>query len=452
MLSDVRSVCKKAGEAFLNLSPLGPDVRDAALEAMARALDRGAEEIMAANQEDCSDAEAAVTAGGMSQAVFKRLALDTNKMQSMVDNVRAVRNLDDPVGVCDYACRLDEGLVLRRVTCPLGVIAAIFEARPDAVPQIASLCLKSGNAVILKGGKEALRTNRVTARLLDEAAVSAGIPPGALQLLEAREEVRELLSMDELVDLIIPRGSNAFVRYIRDHTRTPVLGHADGICHLYVDRAVERSDSFQAAIAIVLDAKTNYPAACNSIETMLVHEEVATEFLPPMISALKEADVEVRGCTKSRQVVPHVVPVTDEDWDTEYLDWVLSVRVVANLAEAIRHINQHGSKHTDGIVTEDPEAAEKFLSGVDAASVLWNASTRFADGYRYGLGAEVGISTEKLHARGPVGLEGLVTYKYQVVGTDHRVSDYMGENARPFQHTSLSEDIDIFSQELRASR
>lgn len=445
-MSEVRLICEKAREAFLSFSSLGLDVRNVALEAMAEALDRGAKELLAANQEDCRDAEEAVSSGNMSHAVFKRLSLDINKLQSMVDNLHAVRELDNPLGSCDYACRLDDGLVLRRVTCPLGVVAAIFEARPDAISQIASLCIKSGNAVILKGGKEALRTNRTTARLLKEAVALAGVPSDALQLLEAREEVRDLLDMDDLVDLIVPRGGNAFVRYIRENTRTPVLGHADGICHLYVDRAVDRFESFQTAIAIVLDAKTNYPAACNSVETILVHEEVAMDFLPLMISALGKADVEVRGCSKTCQIVSDLVPATDDDWDTEFLDLIVSVRIVTDLTDAVGHINQHGSKHTDGIITEDKITAERFLNGVDASSVLWNASTRFADGYRYGLGAEVGISTEKLHARGPVGLEGLVTYKYQVVGSGHCVNDYMGENARAFQHAPLSKDTDIFSQ------
>ncbi|MEE8110659.1 MAG: glutamate-5-semialdehyde dehydrogenase, partial [bacterium] len=393
----------------MTLAPIGPEVRDAALDAMAEALERGAGEILEANREDCAEAEAAVRAGEMTQALYGRLALDESKAAGMAESVRAVRRQADPVGRSDYACRLDEGLVIRRVTCPLGVIAAVFEARPDAVPQIASLCLKSGNAVILKGGKEALRTNRVTARLLAGAAESRGIPEGALQILEGREEVKALLEVEGLVDLIIPRGSNAFVRYIRQNTQTPVLGHADGICHLYVDRAAD----LKMGVDLVIDAKTNYPAACNTIETLLVHEDAAADFLPEAVRALRDAGVEVRGCEKARAVVADVAPASEEDWDTEYLDLILSIRVVPDLAEAVRHVNRHGSNHTDAIVTEDPAAAEAFLSGVDSASVLWNASTRFADGYRYGLGAEVGISTEKLHARGPVGLEGLVTYKYQ---------------------------------------
>jgi glutamate-5-semialdehyde dehydrogenase len=446
-VSGVREVCEKAREAYLALAQLDSEVRDAALDSMANAIEQGAAEVLAANREDCAEAEKDVQSGDMTQAVFKRLALDDSKVAGMAENVRAVRRQTDPIGRSDYARKLDEGLLLRRVTCPLGVIAAIFEARPDAVPQIASLCLKSGNAVILKGGKEALRTNRVTARLLSEAVDSCGIPAGSIQLLEAREEVKELLGIEGLVDLIIPRGSNAFVRYIRENTRTPVLGHADGICHLYVDRSAD----VKMAADLTVDAKTNYPAACNTVETLLVHQDAAAGFLPEIVRALREVGVEVRGCEKTRAIVPDVVPASEEDWDTEYLDLILSVRTVQNLAEAIRHVNRHGSKHTDGIVTEDAGAAEAFVSGVDAASVLWNASTRFADGYRYGLGAEVGISTEKLHARGPVGLEGLVTYKYQVVGAGHRVSDYMGKDARSFLHEPLSADRDLFSQEVRES-
>lgn len=447
-MSTVREICERAWEAFLKLAPMGAEVRDAALDAMAEAIERGAGEILEANRQDRAQAEAAVRAGEMTRALFDRLALDEAKMAAMAEGVRAVRRQADPVGRSDYVCRLDEGLLLRRVACPLGVIAAIFEARPDAVPQIASLCLKSGNAVILKGGKEALRTHRVTARLLAEAAESRGVPAGALQLLGAREEVRELLGIEGWVDLIIPRGSNAFVRYIRENTRTPVLGHADGICHLYVDRAAD----LKMAVALTLDAKTNYPAACNAIETLLVHEAAAADFLPSVVGALRDAGVEVRGCERTRAVVADVTEASEKDWDTEFLDLILSIRVVPDLAEAVRHINRHGSRHTDAIVTEDPAAAETFFAGVDSASVLWNASTRFADGYRYGLGAEVGISTDKLHARGPVGLEGLVTYKYQVVGAGHRTADYMGKNARPFLHQRLPADTDILSQEVRDAR
>ena len=451
-MSTVLEICRRAQEAFLGLSVLGAEVRDAALSAMAEAIEHDAAEILEANREDSAEAERAVQSGGMTRALFKRLVLDEAKIISMAENVWAVRRQTDPVGRVDYACRLDEGLVLRRVTCPLGVIAAIFEARPDAVPQIASLCLKSGNAVILKGGREAVRTNRVTVRLLARAAESSGIPTGALQILEDREEVKELLGLDGLVDLIIPRGSNAFVRYIRENTRTPVLGHADGICHLYVDRAVDRSAGCKSAVAILLDAKTNYPAACNTVETLLVHEAAAADFLPEAVRALRDAGVEVRGCAKTRAVVQGVTLASEEDWDAEYLDLILSIRVVSDLEEAVRHINLHGSRHTDGILTEEPAAAEAFLSGVDAASVLWNASTRFADGYRYGLGAEVGISTDKLHARGPVGLEGLVTYKYQVAGAGHRAGDYMGKDARPFLHEPLPADIDLFSYGPRRLR
>ncbi|MFQ5916169.1 MAG: glutamate-5-semialdehyde dehydrogenase [Nitrospinota bacterium] len=444
-VSSVREVCEKARGAFLSLAVVEAGVRDAALDTMAEAIERRAGEILRANREDCKEAEAAVRSGELTQALLKRLGLDEAKVAAMAENVRAVRRQPDPIGRSDYACRLDEGLVLRRVTCPLGVVAAVFEARPDALPQIASLCLKSANAVILKGGKEAILTNRVTARLLADAAESRGIPPCALQLLEAREEVKELLGVEGLVDLIVPRGSNDFIRYIRRNTRTPVLGHADGICHLYVDRTAD----VKMAVELAVDAKTNYPAACNTIETLLVHEGVAAEVLPAVVRALREAGVEVRGCEKTRSVVSDALPASEEDWDTEYLDLILSIRIVPDLAEAIGHVNRHGSKHTDAIVTEDPAAAQAFLEGVDSASVLWNASTRFADGYRYGLGAEVGISTEKVHARGPVGLEGLVTYKYQVVGAGQRVADYMGKDARPFLHQPLPTDVDLFSHEVR---
>ena len=300
--------------------------------------------------------------------------------------------------------------------------------------QIASLCLKSGNAAILKGGREAAHTNRLMTELLNDAASTvAEAPADALQLVEAREDVQALLSRDDAVDLVIPRGSNEFVRYIKEHSNIPVLGHADGICHLYVDEAAETA----MAVRLALDAKTQYPAVCNAIETLLVHEKKAGEFLPLAAKALDEKGVAIRGCDATRAILGSAGAASEEDWKTEYLDLILSVRVVESLAEAVDHINRYGSRHTDAIVTADEAAARTFLSRVDAASVMWNASTRLADGFRYGFGAEVGIATDKIHARGPVGLEGLVTYKYQLEGNGHLVSDYEGADARAFLHRPL---------------
>ncbi len=433
-MSDIDAICLAARSAALALAPLSDEVRNRALATMADAIDENAERILEANAEDVAEAEPLVASGEMSEPLLRRLELSERKIAQMADGVRAVAALPDPLGVARMATLLDEELTLRRITCPLGVIAAVFESRPDALVQIASLCLKSGNAAILKGGREAAHTNRLMTELLNDAASTvAEAPADALQLVEAREDVQALLSRDDAVDLVIPRGSNEFVRYIKEHSNIPVLGHADGICHLYVDEAAET----EMAVRLALDAKTQYPAVCNAIETLLVHEKKAGEFLPLAAKALDEKGVAIRGCDATRAILGSAGAASEEDWKTEYLDLILSVRVVESLAEAVDHINRYGSRHTDAIVTADEAAAQTFLSRVDAASVMWNASTRLADGFRYGFGAEVGIATDKIHARGPVGLEGLVTYKYQLEGNGHLVSDYEGADARAFLHRPL---------------
>lgn len=433
-MSGIDSVCARAREAALALGPLSGESRNAALLAMAGAVEKGAVSILAANAGDVEAARAQVARGELTLPLLKRLELDKAKVRQMAEGVRAVAALPDPLGRVTLSTLLDEGLWLRRVTCPIGVIAAVFESRPDALVQIASLCLKSGNAAILKGGREAARTNRALAALLSEAASQQeGVPRTALQLLEAREEVEALLSRDDAIDLIVPRGSNEFVRHIKSRSRIPVLGHADGICHLYVDRAADLG----MAVALALDAKTQYVAVCNAIETLLVHRDIAAAYLPRAAKALREKGVELRGCERTRAILSDAAPATEEDWKTEYLDLILSIRVVDDLGEAIAHINRYGSRHTDAIVTGDAGAARTFLDRVDAASVMWNASTRFADGYKYGLGAEVGVATDKIHARGPVGLEGLVIYKYQLSGEGHCVAEYAGEHPRPFLHRPM---------------
>ena len=433
-MSDIDAICLAARSAALALAPLTDEVRNRALAAMAEAIDENAERILAANAEDVTAAEPLVASGEMSEPLLRRLELNERKIAQMADGVRAVAALPDPLGVARMATLLDEELTLRRITCPLGVIAAVFESRPDALVQIASLCLKSGNAAILKGGREAAHTNRLMSELLRSAAASSGeVPADALQLVEAREDVQALLSRDDAVDLLIPRGSNEFVRYIKEHSNIPVLGHADGVCHLYVDAAADTA----MAVRLAFDAKTQYPAVCNAIETLLVHEKKAGEFLPLAAEALAEKGVAIRGCDATRAILKSAGAATEEDWKTEYLDLILSVRVVETLEEAVDHINRYGSRHTDAIVTKDEAAARTFLSRVDAASVMWNASTRLADGFRYGFGAEVGIATDKIHARGPVGLEGLVTYKYQIEGNGHLVSDYEGADARAFIHRPI---------------
>jgi glutamate-5-semialdehyde dehydrogenase len=341
--------------------------------------------------------------------------------------VRSVAGQDDPLGRTLSSRRLDDDLELYEVSVPIGVIGTVFESRPDALVQIAALSLKSGNAVILKGGSEASHSNRVLYEVVREAA--SEMPDGWAQLIEAREDVDRLLSMDDAVDLLMPRGSSAFVRYIQDNTSIPVLGHTEGVCHVYVDEAAD----LEMAEEVAYDAKVQYPAVCNAVETLLVHEAVADEFLPAMAARYRDAGVELRGDERTREIV-EMDAATDEDWTTEYGDLVLAVTVVDSLDEAVAHVNAHGSKHTDSILTEDADRAARFMRGVDSASVFHNASTRFADGYRFGLGAEVGISTGKTHARGPVGLEGLTTYKYYLEGDGQTVGTYAGEDARPFTH------------------
>lgn len=403
--------------------------KNQALEVIATALENQQEQILAANQTDCQAAEDS----GLAKPLYDRLKLNGVKLKGAIAGVRDVARLPDPVGTVQLHRQLDDGLILSRVTCPLGVLGVIFESRPDAVVQIAALAIKSGNGVILKGGSEAVNSCRALVAAIHEGLTAVGFDPALVQLLTTREETQALLELDRYIDLIIPRGSNAFVQFVQAHTRIPVLGHADGICHLYVDDAADVGK----AIAIAVDAKAGYPSACNAIETLLIHQAIAPTALPALVTALRQAGVEVRGDSQARQIIPDLVAATEADWTTEYSDLILAVKVVDCLATAIAHINTYGSRHTDGIVTEDPVVAAQFISQVDAAGVYHNCSTRFADGFRYGFGAEVGISTQKMPPRGPVGLEGLVTYKYQLVGNGHVVATYSGAQARPFTHQDL---------------
>ncbi|MEB3337702.1 MAG: glutamate-5-semialdehyde dehydrogenase [Leptolyngbyaceae bacterium] len=416
-------------QAARQLSTFSTEVRNQAIAAIATALEAAAPEILAANQADCEVAKST----GLATALYARLKLDEAKLRGAIAGVRDVGRLSDPIGTVQIHRELDQGLVLQRVTCPLGVLGVIFEARPDAVMQIASLAIKSGNGVILKGGQEAVRSCEALVRAIQQGLATTEINPSVVQLLTTREETLALLKLDSLVDLIIPRGSNSFVQFVQDNTRIPVLGHAEGICHLYVDDAA----NLQTAVAIAVDAKTQYPAACNAIETLLVHQAIAPEFLPKVAAALQARHVELRGDEATCGIIP-ISAATDADWSTEYSDLILSIKVVESLEEAIEHINTYGSRHTDAIATEDPQAAAIFLAQVDAAGVYHNCSTRFADGFRYGFGAEVGISTQKMPPRGPVGLEGLVTYKYQVTGQGHIAATYTGSDAKPFTHRDLS--------------
>jgi glutamate-5-semialdehyde dehydrogenase len=410
------------------LATLPTAKKNEALEAIAQSLEAAAPEILAANATDCQTAEAE----GISQALYARLKLDETKLKGAIAGVRDVARLPDPVGAVQIHRELDQGLVLKRITCPLGVLGVIFEARPDAVVQISSLAIKSGNGVILKGGKEALHSCEALVGAIRRGLADVGIAPPVVQLLTTREETLELLKLDPYVDLIIPRGSNSFVRFVQQNTHIPVLGHADGICHLYVDKAAD----VQKAIKIAVDAKTQYPAACNAIETLLVHQAIASEFLLEGVVALQLRNVRLLGDERTREIL-NIPAATEADWSTEYSDLVLAVKVVDSLEQAIAHINTYGSRHTEAIATEDPQAAAIFMAQVDAAGVYHNCSTRFADGFRYGFGAEVGISTQKMPPRGPVGLEGLVTYKYHLVGNGHIAATYSGSQAKPFTHRDL---------------
>jgi len=408
------------------LATLPGEKKNQALESIAQALEAAAPEILSANAADCEAAKA----NGISTSLYARLKLDDTKLKGAIAGVRDVARLSDPVGEVQIDRELDQGLILKRVTCPLGVLGVIFEARPDAVVQISSLAIKSGNGVILKGGQEALRSCEALVKAIRQGLTQAGIDPSVVQLLTTRQETLELLKLEQYVDLIIPRGSNSFVRFVQDNTRIPVLGHAEGICHLYVDKAAD----VQKAVAITIDAKTQYPAACNAIETLLVHSAIASEFLLEVVVPLQMKNVELRGDERTREILQTIPAATEADWSTEYSDLILAIKVVDSLEDTIEHINTYGSRHTEAIATENPQAAELFLAQVDAAGVYHNCSTRFADGFRYGFGAEVGISTQKMPPRGPVGLEGLVTYKYQLVGDGHIAATYSGENAKSFTH------------------
>lgn len=407
------------------------DQRNRALRLMAEALNREKDWIFGANGEDLKRAEEA----GITGAVIKRLTFDEGKLKAVTEGLLSLADLPDPVGRVRLRRSLDEGLTLRQISCPIGVIGVIFEARPDAMVQIASLCVKSGNCAVLKGGRETAATNRVIFELLSGAVREAGLPENCLMQAELHSEIDELLSLEDLVDLLIPRGSNAFVRYIMDHTKIPVMGHADGICHIYVDKDADED----LAVRVIVDAKTQYAAACNAVETLLVDRAAAASFLPKLASALTEAHVAMRGTKEAAAMLPGII-TEGVDFRTEYLDYTVSIGLVDGVREAVDHINTYGSHHTDAIMTENDEAAAYFARMVDSAGVYRNCSTRFADGFRYGFGAEVGISTGKLHARGPVGLEGLMTYKYELTGHGHTVGDY-ASGERSFHFRDLNDDV-----------
>ena len=430
-MSDITTIAKNAKNASIALSSLSCEIKNEALKNVADALKKNTNSVIEANELDLASAKIAVEEGKLSKSVFNRLKADENKINAMIDGIYDVMKLDDPVNKVEFTRELADGLVLKKITCPIGVIGVIFEARPDVLAQISALAIKSGNAVLLKGGKETINTNSVIYKIIVEALdKTANFPKNVINLLFSHEDVSQMLSEDKSIDLIIPRGSNKLVKYIQENTKIPVLGHASGICHIYVDESAD----FEKTLRIIEDSKCQYPAACNSVETVLINKNIAEKFLPLFVSKMSELGVIVNGDDESRKIVDGLGQV--EEWAHEYGEKELSVKIVNSVEEAVDHINEYGSGHTDCIASENTNSVNYFMVRVDSAGVYHNASTRFADGYRYGFGAEVGISTNKTHARGPVGLDGLTIYKYQLVGNGDIVADFCS-GQRKFTHKDI---------------
>ena len=433
MVTNLETMAQNAKLASYTLASLDTLTKNKALDAVANKIEENKLAILQENAKDLEEAKKLLESGEINNSTYNRLKLDHNKMRDMVQGIRDVKRLEDPVNKKLWAMGLDTGLDLYRVSCPIGVIGVIFEARPDVIPQICALAIKSANAVLLKGGKEAYNTNVILTRLIKEALDELGaFPQDTINILFSRDEVAQMLTMDKYIDLIIPRGGNALVQYVKDNTKIPVMGHAEGICHIYIDEAAH----VKKATDICIDAKTQYPSACNAVETILIHESLLENYLPQLVIEFEKAGVTVKGCEKCKEFVPHLELATKEDWATEYGDKIISIKAVKDLFDAIAHINVYGSGHTDCIITEDKQAIDVFMNLVDSAGVFANVSTRFADGFRYGLGAEVGISTSKTHARGPVGLEGLVIYKYKMYGSGQTVAPY-ADGKKTFIHQRI---------------
>ena len=414
---DFENIAKSAKNAALEIADVSGDLKNKALLNIADALEKNKEKIFEANKKDLSDAEKLVETGELSKSTFNRLKLDQNKMRDMIQGIRDIAKLEDPINKKLLVRELDKDLTLYKISCPIGVLGIIFESRPDVIAQISSLAVKSANAVILKGGKESINTNKTILEIINGALNKLeGFPKNVLQQVFTRDDVAEMLKCDKYINLIIPRGGNKLVKFIKENTKIPVLGHADGICHIFVDQTAD----LNMAIKVITDAKTQYPSACNSVETLLIHENFQDK--DKLLAALQLEEIKLVE--------------NPESWAFEHGDTTLAFKTVKNLDEAIEHINTYGSGHTDSIITKDIENAERFMNKVDSAGVYFNASTRFADGFRYGFGAEVGISTNKTHARGPVGLEGLTIYKYKLIGNGHIVKDY-AEGIKQFHHKDL---------------
>jgi len=430
----LENIAKGAKKCSYLLASLSTKTKNKALEEIAKALEFRKDEILAANALDITEAKKLIDAGKLSKVLLGRLKFDENKLHDVIHGVYDVIELEDPINKKLMATELDKGLELYKISCPIGVIAVIFEARPDVIPQIVSLAIKSSNAVILKGGSEAINTNMVLIDIINDVLDKIEeFPYGAINLIKTRDDVKELLNMEKYVDLIIPRGGNALVKYIKENTKIPVLGHADGICHIYIDETAE----VETTTNICIDSKTQYPSACNAVETILINKSVSELFIKKLLKALQTEGIVIKGDEKIQTLGENIEPATEEDWKTEYSDKIVSIKMTNDIIEAIDHINTYGSGHTDCIISTDKHQARIFMDLVDSAGVYHNASTRFADGYRYGLGAEVGISTNKTHARGPVGLEGLTIYKYKLFGNGQIVGNYTGLNAKKFTHKKL---------------
>ena len=432
-MKDLHEIARRSRAAFYLISVSDVAIRNATLLRLAELLEIDKNCIFEANQKDILTAESEQ----LSSPLLHRLTFGEEKLHQVVLGLRALASMDDPLNQTLSSTEITQGLNLYKVTSPIGVIGVIFESRPDALVQIASLCIKSGNSVLLKGGREALGTNKILADLVRRSLADSGLPSDTAQLLETRDDVAGMLKEDTLIDLIIPRGSNSFVRYIMDNSRIPVLGHSDGICHVYIDRDADPD----IALKVSVDSKVQNVSVCNAMETLLVHEDIAPAFLPELYRALSEKKVVIKGDASACGIIP-CEAASEEDWSTEYLDYILSVRVVSSLQEAIDHINRYGSHHTDCIVTTNERKASDFMKQVDSAGTYWNVSTRFADGFVYGLGAEVGIATGKLHARGPMGLDGLTTYKYKLIGSGQTM-DEMKNGVRAYTHRKLNEKCPV---------
>jgi glutamate-5-semialdehyde dehydrogenase len=434
MMTGITDQIKSAKLATVRMSVLPTAIKNDALSKMADALDSKRGYVIEENRKDLKDSE-----GKIPGPMYKRMMVDDAKVDEMVRGIKSVMSLEDPVGGTMSSLEMDDGLMLYQVRCPVGMLGVVFESRPDVVPQIMSLCLKSGNCVAFKGGSEARRTIKAIFDILREAVAAAGIPDSAFVLLESRDDFKEILDLDEYIDLLIPRGSNSFVRYVQENTRIPVLGHAAGICHVYIDSECDQD----MALEVAMDSKIQYPAVCNAVENILVDSDIADVFLPRLISCMKENGVEIRGDDRTIAIVPDINRASEEDWYEEYDDLIIAIKVVDSLEDAIEFINSHSSHHTEAIITNNMQKASVFVKMVDSADVFVNASTRFADGYRFGKGAEVGISTNKIHARGPMGMEGLMIYKYVLVGSGQVVKDYVGKNAKQFKHIRKDEECPL---------